>query len=100
MKHCRENGSKVGHVRVTPDMLPRSVQRAGRDKQNEVMRKLFKRLCNLNKLPLEMKERQYYIKPGEKRRKAAKLKKAAARGELKEMQKDYDKERSFDDYNF
>ncbi len=100
MKHRRDNGGKVARVRVTFDMLPKAVQRAGRDKQLEVMKKIFKRACNSYGLFHEMKEREHYIKPGEKRRKAERMKKAAARGEIRDRYRDHDKEpRYFDEYN-
>jgi len=99
MKHRRDNGSgRIARVRVSFDMLPKGVQRAGRDKQLDVMKKIFKRACNSYGIFHEMKEREHYVKPGEKKRKAERLKKAAARGEIKDH-KDYDREpRFFDEY--
>ncbi len=101
MKHVRDNGGKVARVRVSFDMLPKAVQRAGREKQLEVMKKMFKRACNSYGLFHEMKEREYYVKPGEKRRKALRLAKAAARGEIQDRsQKEEREPRYFDEYNY
>ena len=100
MKHCRDNGcGRVARVRVTVDMLPKAVQRSGRDKQLEVLKKMFKRACNNYGIGPEMKEREYYIKPGEKRRSAERLKKAVARGEIKEHNKEEKEPRYFDEFN-
>ena len=100
MKHYKDNGGKTARVRVSLDMLPKAVQRAGRDKQLEVLKKIFKRACSAYGLFHEMKEREHYVKPGEKRRKADRLKKAAARGEIQDR-RDYDREpRYFDEYNY
>jgi ribosomal protein S21 len=101
MKHRRENGvGRVGSVRITFEMLPKSVQRAGKDKQLEVFKRMFKRACTQSGLLRELREREYYVKPGEKKRRAKLLKKAAARGEIQQVE-DYDKEpRYFDEYNY
>lgn len=104
MKHFRDNGDKVALVRISVDMLPKSVQRAGRDKQFDIMKKIFKRACENYGIPHELKEREYYVKPGEKKRKAKRLKKAVARGEIK-LKEDYDRNNGGDkfygdDFNF
>lgn len=101
MKHYKDsNVGGVARVRVTFDMLPKAVQRSGRDKQLDVLKKMFKRACNAYGIPRELKERAHYVKPGEKRRKEEKYKKAVARGEIVE-QRDYEKEsRNFDDFSF
>lgn len=101
----KNHGDRIGGkalVRVSLDMLPKAVQRSGREKQFEVLKKMFKRACSNYGIPKELKEREYYVKPGEKRRKAAKLKKAAARGELRDQtQKDFDRDtKYFDEYNY
>lgn len=102
MKHYRDSNNKVARVRVTLDMLPKGVQRAGRDKQLDVLKKILKRACNLYGIPHELKERQFYIKPGEKKRKAERLKKAVARGEIQDrQQKELEYEpKYFDEYNY
>lgn len=100
MKHYRENSSgKSARVRVSFDMLPKAVQRSGRDKQLDVLKKMFKRACNTYGIPREIKEREFYVKPGEKRRKEERYKKAVARGEIQDH-RDYDREpRYFDEFN-
>jgi ribosomal protein S21 len=101
MKHRRDNGTgKVARIRVSFDMLPKAIQRAGRDKQLEVMKKMFKRACDKYGIFPEMKEREHYIKPGEKKRKAERLKRAVARGEITDSYKDREETKSFDEFNF
>jgi ribosomal protein S21 len=100
MKHQRDNGcGGVARVRVSFDMLPKGVQRSGRDKQLDVLKRMFKKACVYYGIPREIKEREYYVKPGEKRRKEEKYKKAVARGEICDT-RDYDKEQKYlDDLN-
>lgn len=99
MKHYNESNGKAARVRVTFDMLPKAIQRAGRDKQLDFFKKMFKRACNAYGIPKELKEREFYVKPGEKRRKEERYKKAVARGEIKDT-RNYDKDvRYFDEFN-
>lgn len=102
MKHYRENStSKTARVRVSLDMLPKAVQRSGKDKQLDVLKKMFKRACGAYGILREIKEREFYVKPGEKKRKEAKYKKAVARGEIQEQQNFYEKDtKYFDEFNF
>lgn len=97
MKHYRENGQKSANIRITLDMLPKAVQRAHKDKQLEVLKRMFKRACNLSGLFREMKDREHYVKPGEKRRRAEKQRKANARGEGR-PEPDFDQQHKFDEY--
>jgi len=96
MKHRRDDGRKMARVRVSLDMFPKNVQRANKDKQLDILKKAFKRACGSFGLFQELKEREFYIKPGEKRRKAKMLKKAIARGEIKEFSQNDDKD--FEEY--
>jgi ribosomal protein S21 len=98
MKHCRDNGQKHANARVSVDMLPKGVQRAHRDKQLDVLKRMFKRVCVKIGLLHEMKEREYYIKPGEKRRRAERQKKANAR-EQRDQQNlcEFDQEPKFEE---
>lgn len=102
MKHRNDNGMKVARARVTFEQLPKGVQRADRMKQIHVMYRMLKKVCNVAGIFREMKEREHYVKPGEKRRKAKRLAKAIARGEVKEKKdKEQDREpRPFDEYTY
>jgi ribosomal protein S21 len=99
MKHRRDNGQKIGRIRVTVDMLPKGVQRAHGSKQIEVMKRMFKRACQNYGLFHEMKEREFFISSGEKRRRAEKQKRANARGEGREQQREEREPKYFEDYN-
>lgn len=101
MKHHSSSGQKSPNARVSFDMLPRGVQRADRIKQVQVMYRMLKKQCNIAGVFRAMNEKEYYVKPGEKRRKAKRLAKAIARGDVKEKTRDQSRDqRSFDDYTY
>jgi ribosomal protein S21 len=98
MKHRSVSGQKCANVRVSFDMLPRGVQRGDRIKQVQIMYRMLKKQCNIAGVVREMNEHEYYVKPGEKKRKARLLAQAVARGEVKD--KSRPQERSLDDYTY
>lgn len=103
MKHRNSNGQKASHARITFEMLPKSVQRGDKMKQVNIMYRMLKRLVNTSGLKKEFDEHEYYIKPGEKRRKARKYAKAVARGEIKEKEdkdKENDQRGGYEEYSY
>jgi ribosomal protein S21 len=104
MKHRQSNGQKTSRARITFDMLPKGVQRADRYKQVQVMYRMLKKLVNTSGLKREIDEHEYYVKPGEKKRKARLLAKAIARGEIKEKEVDTKEkdieQRGYEEYSY